>query len=331
MLPAGINASVLAEDYAALGIDTAISTGLHVAHRVNFAHSVTLLASELRKAHGHILNNHSPGNHIPLQEALAGKLAGYSVFTTVHHAMPYTNLKSRVLTRAASVFTKRVIAHSQSMRGVLLSAGVHPDRVQVIPIGIPEPTSYPNQSNARAQLGLPPTGFIVGTVARLNKEKGIDTLIEAIANINSQGQDITLVVAGDGFDRVELEAQGKRTLNDHARFLGRVENKEAVFAASDIFCLPSRSEGFGLVYLEAGLHNVPSIGADVGGVAEAIDDHETGLLVEPDNPQQLAEAIKKLRDDPSSRQRLGENAREKAIRDHSVGAMIDAYCKLLCN
>jgi glycosyltransferase involved in cell wall biosynthesis len=98
-----------------------------------------------------------------------------------------------------------------------------------------------------------------------------------------------------------------------------------LYAASDLFALPSYLEGFGLVYVEAAFHGVPSIGADMGGTREAILDGETGLLVPPGDRAALAGAIQRLRDDAVLRRRFGAAARARARARFAPARMADEY------
>ena len=107
------------------------------------------------------------------------------------------------------------------------------------------------------------------------------------------------------------------------RFFGNIpdDELETIYDHADIFAMTSIDyrhsvEGFGLVYLEASAHGLPIVAHDVGGVAEAVQDGKTGLLVPPDRPAQLSAAFERLIDDASLRQRLGSAGREWATRNN---------------
>ena len=95
-------------------------------------------------------------------------------------------------------------------------------------------------------------------------------------------------------------------------------------AAADVFALPSRREGFGLVYVEAALHGVPSVGCAVGGVTDVIAHGETGLLVPPEDADALAGTLRRLADDPRWRRRLGAAAGPEAA-EFTEPVMADRY------
>src|SRR5262249_36728326 len=139
---------------------------------------------------------------------------------------------------------------------------------------------------------------------------------------------LRVVIGGDGPQRSALEEQASRLLGDRARFLGRIPDTADLYASADLFVLPSLLEAFGLVYVEAAFHGVPSIGARTGGTAAAIAHGQTGLLVEPGDAQGLAQAIESLRSDLALCRRLGEAARVRALAEFTAERMADGYQQL---
>ena len=113
-------------------------------------------------------------------------------------------------------------------------------------------------------------------------------------------------------------------LQKHVRFLGFVPDATLIdwYNAADIFIMPSRLgtgtdrgvEGFGIVYLEANACNTPVIGGRSGGVPDAVEDGLSGLLVDPQSPQDIADAIAKLLADPAYGRRLGEQGRSRVLK-----------------
>ncbi len=144
----------------------------------------------------------------------------------------------------------------------------------------------------------PHDGFVVMTIARLEKVKGINYLIEAAARSELQRRSNLLIsVIGDGSERKNLESLAKKlNLKDRVKFLGEIPNEmiPEYLSAADCFVLPSLKEGFGIAVLEAQAAGVPVIGTRVGGILDLIEDGKTGLLVAPANPQAIAEAINKI-------------------------------------
>jgi len=168
-------------------------------------------------------------------------------------------------------------------------------------------------------------GPVLLSVARLVPRKGIDTVLRSLPAVLASHPTATYVVVGSGPDLTRLE-QLSHSLGvaTHVRFVGDVSDEllPACYAAADVFLLPTREiladdeiEGFGIVYLEAAAAGVPSIAANVGGVADAVMDGVTGLMVRPDSPASVARATLRLLDDAPLRTRLGVNARTNVERD----------------
>ncbi len=275
-----------------------------------------------------VVNIHYGQNYISLKDVIAARLAGAPrLIVTVHHPVPGSAMggRKRAMTRLAALLAHAVTVNSRAMRAILLEAGVPARKIHMLPPGVQVPMDLPDKGEVRARLGLPVDAFVVGCVSRLAPHKGVGDLITAAARVPDSGGHLRVVVAGDGPERAALETLGVACLGDRAVFLGRVPDIQDVYAAADVFALPSHMEGFGLVYVEAAFHGVPSIGAKVGGVPDVILDGETGLLVPPGDPDALAAAIARLRDDPTLRARMGEAARTRAYAEFTVECMADRY------
>ncbi len=160
----------------------------------------------------------------------------------------------------------------------------------------------------REQLGGSETRPLVLTPARLDAQKGHDTLLEAIAEV----PEALFVLAGEGPKRAELEARTAEIgLGDRVRFLGRREDVPALLAACDVFCLPSLYEGSSLAVLEAMAAGIPVVSSAIGGTEELIEDGRSGLLVAPGDPKALAAALRRLLGDADLRRELAAQARER--------------------
>lgn len=212
------------------------------------------------------------------------------------------------------------VAVSRFTRGLLLEAvgdRPHPP-VHVIYPGVEIPAGPPPE---RPDLAHRP--FTMVTVGRLrDRYKGHDVVLEALPRVLERLPDARWVVIGDGRQRAELEERAARLGVAHAvSFLGAVPDaeKDARLREADVFVMPARYpegevavEGFAIVYLEAAAWGVPAIAGDVGGPREAVVDGETGLLVDPESPERVAEAILALAQDPARTRRLGAQARRRA-------------------
>ena len=151
----------------------------------------------------------------------------------------------------------------------------------------------------------PHAGFVVMTVARLEKVKGIEFLIRAV-------KDFQLLIIGDGSERKNLENLVKKlNLKERVNFLGEIPNEKIpeYLAAADCFVLPSLKEGFGIAILEAQAAGVPVIATRVGGILDLVEDQKTGILVEPGNAEAITQAILKIRSSPDFARSLVQNAK----------------------
>ncbi len=272
------------------------------------------------------VNVHFGGNYISVWDVMAIRLAGVKrCVATVHHALPISGAQTRRMTALASRICDLVTVTTPAMTAILVDAGVSRSKIVEIPPGIRPSAATPTRSAARAALGLPADALIVGSLGRIVPDKGFADLITAMSLLEPCPRPVHLVVGGDGPSRQAMEAMAATMLGDHAHFLGRIPDAALLYAASDLFVLPSHVEGFGLVFVEAAFHGVPSIGARVGGVPYAIAHDETGLLVAPRAPAELAVAMHALLTDDARRARLGEAARIRALRQFTEGAMATAY------
>ena len=157
-------------------------------------------------------------------------------------------------------------------------------------------------------------------VGRLVRRKGADLLISAFASLRSEFPDLKLDLVGDGPEAGSLRGLADRLgLGDSVTFHGELHGSSLWnrYAAATLFAMPSRvspddTEGFGTVYLEAGVFGIPSVGTRVGGIPEAIADGVTGRLVDSEDVEQLKGAIRGLLVDRVERGRLGANAKRRA-------------------
>lgn len=164
-------------------------------------------------------------------------------------------------------------------------------------------------------------GFNIISLGRLVRRKGFDMTIRALRHMKNK--DVRYIIAGKGPYEKELHfLAGQLGMLDKVHFAGFVADKDLVdfYRSGDIFCMPSRMrpldvEGFGITYLEAAACGTPSIGGLGSGAEDAIVDGETGLLVDPDSPQEIAKALDKLYENRLLLQRKGENAAKRAHRD----------------
>jgi glycosyltransferase involved in cell wall biosynthesis len=165
-----------------------------------------------------------------------------------------------------------------------------------------------------------PFALIVGRMASDERYKGHDLLLEVWPRVLAQCPEARLVMAGDGDDRARLERKAAE-VGQAVRFTGRVREEElaALYRDCAFFVMPSREEGFGLVFLEAMRAGKACVGA-VGAPSELIEDGVTGLVVDPEDGEQVVKAAVKLFQDPVLAGSLGEAGRERWRREFTEAA-----------
>jgi len=177
------------------------------------------------------------------------------------------------------------------------------------------------------------TNMCIGTCGRLIHRKGHDLVLRAMPAILREFPAVTYRIAGDGPERPTLERLACQLgVADHVHFLGAVPQSQLAhyYESLTLFVMPGRDEsdsghveGFGIVYLEAAIHGVPSVAARTGGVPEAVLDGTTGLLIPPEDAEALADAILQLLREPARRARLGRAAQERAVHEFAWDLQVD--------
>jgi glycosyltransferase involved in cell wall biosynthesis len=172
---------------------------------------------------------------------------------------------------------------------------------------------------ARAALDLPPDALVLGTLGRLTEQKGQRVLLRALAELDKTVPNTVLFLAGAGPLREELEADAAGLgIADQVRFLGLRRDRETLYAAMDMFVLPSHWEGLSLALVEAMGAGKAVVATNVGGNPEVVNDGQTGLLAPPDDPQALTDALTQVALDHQLRGALGEAAAADARARFSI-------------
>jgi glycosyltransferase involved in cell wall biosynthesis len=167
------------------------------------------------------------------------------------------------------------------------------------------------------------TSIVIGAACRLVPLKGLVDLIRAVALLTSEFPDLRLEIAGTGPQRTELEAEANRLrLTAQVRFLGWQRDLRPIFQAWDLFAMPTLEEGFGMAALEAMAEGLPVVATTVGGLAEIIEDCQTGYLVPPSDVAALTERLRLLILDPERRRAMGAAGRERVREHFSVDRMV---------
>jgi len=260
--------------------------------------------------------------HVNLQSPWAGQ---YGILAGLTARRPVVAVEQIVFGSPAGlqrglrrVLCSRLVAHvavgEGTARRIEDLIGLPHGSVETIHNGVPDIALHPVDR-------LRP-GPIVGSVARLHEQKGLDVLIRALASL----PDVTVVLVGDGPERSKLERLATELgVRDRILIIGWVENPRDYLPSFDVVCAPSRFEGFPLAVIEAMLARRAVVGSSVESIPEAVEHGSTGLLVPPDEPEALAQAISTLLRNRHQREAMGDRARSRALERFTSSSMARSF------
>jgi glycosyltransferase involved in cell wall biosynthesis len=228
---------------------------------------------------------------------------------------PLSERQRRMKRLTAKGIDRHVGVGERTSRQVEELVGLPPGSVRTIHNGVPDQGVRPPLPRTSAEP-------VIGAMGRIERQKGFDILIRALAHIGEG----SLVLVGDGSERGALDKLARQVgVADRVVWAGWSENARGYLGSFDVFVLPSRFEGFPLALLEAMLARSAVVATDVGSVAEAVFDGETGLLVPPEDPPALARAIERLLADADLRRRLGDQGRTLVLDRFTAAHMTRAF------
>lgn len=225
----------------------------------------------------------------------------------------------------------RFHAVSRNLRQQMIAEGFPSHRVEIIHNGIevgPSPSAA-DRAAARRLLHLSDDILVIGTVARFDPVKDLETLIEAFGTIARERPEAHLVLVGDGQERSRLTRAVERAgVAERTHFAGARRDARRLLPAFDIFANTSLTEGISVTLLEAMAASLPVVATQVGGTPEVVIDGETGILVRPRDSHRLAAALGNLADDSTRRAELGDGGRDRVCRSFTVKEMIEEYLRV---
>ena len=231
--------------------------------------------------------------HLGWLAVLAARIAGAKLVIQAHGVEVWRPPRLR-RRRRAPARADLILCVSRDTREKLLAwCDIAPERVIVVPNTVSARFTPGDPGPARARLGLAGHQRLILSVGRLDhreRYKGQDLAIGLIGELRAGGHEVTLLIAGDGDDRPRLEALAEaQGLAAHVRFLGQVCDDALLdlYRAADLYFMPSKGEGFGIVFLEAMACGTPAIGLAHGGAADALRPQGGRALAEAD----LLEAV----------------------------------------
>jgi glycosyltransferase involved in cell wall biosynthesis len=285
----------------------------------------------LRGLQPDILHVHLVGFNGGRWMLLAASLARVPTVVCTIHIAPreQQSLRTRLDRSIQSRVVDGYIAVSKASREQLVRyLGLSPRKVVAVPNAVElrrfaEPAE-PARRAVRLDRGIPADAPVIGVLARLSPQKGLNYLVSAMPTILAAHPETHVLLVGDGPLREDLMAQARSLGVDHQiHFVGYRANTVDFLRAMDLFVLPSLYEGMPLSILEAMGAGLPVIATAVDGTPEAIVDGETGYLVPPADPAALASAVNRLLGDRQLAATMGKNGRARAEGQFSETALID--------
>ena len=245
--------------------------------------------------------------------------------------------KGRLLSRLVQRFNIRYIANSEAARQAAHRIeGIAPNRITVIRNPISEeriqagwefPLRRENVAN-----NLPDDAVLIGMVATVRPIKDHPTLFRAAKTVLQRYPNVFLVLIGETIPasyRQELEVLVEELgIGHRVIWFGPLDNPYRILPLFDVAVLSSHSESFSNAVLEYAVSGRAIVVSDVGGLREIIHQNETGLLVPPSHPDELAAALLRLLDDPQLRETLGTSVRECVLQEFSEAKILDLYLDL---
>ncbi len=257
---------------------------------------------------------------------LASWQLGLPAITTRRMDRPVKrNLRTRFVYGSVA---RRAVAISAAVQERLIAGGVPGAMIRVIRSAVDPGALVPQVGRLGTRLaeGLDDATPCLLTVAALIHRKGVDVLLAALGRLASEGLFPVLWIAGEGPQRASLERDVRyHQLEGQVRFLGHRTDVPDLLAACDCFVLPSRQEGLGVAALEAMALGRPAIVTRVGGLAETVVDGQTGLVVPPEDPVALKDALVRLLRDAELRERLGAGGLRRIDEGFRADQLVNAY------
>jgi phosphatidylinositol alpha-1,6-mannosyltransferase len=229
-----------------------------------------------------------------------------------------------VMMRLVYRYADHMIACSAHSARLLASLGLPSGRISVVYPGVDCARFTPEVDGRQVRAKFAePDDFVILSLGRLQTRKGHDMMLQAVAELGHRGRSVRYIVGGTGEDLDRLvRLAADLGVSARVAFVGLVgeDDLPAFYAACDLFALPNRVEktdfeGFGIVFLEAAASGRPALAGNTGGAPEAVVDGETGFVVDPTSPGEIADTVCMLMDSPETRSRLGTQGRRRAVAE----------------
>jgi glycosyltransferase involved in cell wall biosynthesis len=233
--------------------------------------------------------------------------------------------KNRIA-RARYQAATRIVANSKWVAEQAAASGAPAEKLRVVHEGVEIPSKFTLQQKymARSRWGVSGDTPLLGCVGVLLPDKGQEWLIRALLVVRTDFPDCKLLLAGDGPCRPQLKALALELgISDAVIFAGFVKDVENVYAALDVFLLPSLFEALNNSLLAAMAYEIPSIAFRLGALAEIIDNEKSGLLVSGPDVPEIAAAVSRILKDRTFAGNLGQAGRNRVEQDFSAERMVE--------
>lgn len=265
--------------------------------------------------------------------SVAAHFAKVPVVATLHSTHVTGHWRSRLLKRVEDFFLRRFATRILAVGNTV--AVEHNGRyggrqVDVIPNGIPKPAEIHPQARERLrrEIAGDGSGSIIITVGRFARAKGYQDMIEAFNLLRKKDSNPVLLMVGTGNTVQTIQAQiDSLDLNQSVILAGERHDIPQLLASSDVYASSSHREGLPLAVLEAMMAGLPVVATSVGDIPDVVTE-ETGVIVPPHQPEQLAAALETLLEDSEKRQAMGKAAQRRAMNEYSVDAWMKRHVAL---
>lgn len=281
-----------------------------------------------------------------LLSLLAAKITGVKVRIYMCHGLRYQGSKGVLrwvlmnMERISCACAHEVICVSNGVKDGLISDGICPaSKAMVVHHGSAggidlkkfDPTDKEeDRLRIRKDLNINKDDFVFIFIGRVVRDKGVNELLSAFDQLDTDDRHIHLIIVGDSDDGLDPITEMSHEIvdnNERVHLVGKQMDVRPYLNASDVLVLPSYREGFGMVLIEAGAMNLPCITTDVTGCNEIIIDGENGLLVPPKDENALSGAMKHFLNNPTDVERMALNARKLITERYEQQVVWNALLK----
>ncbi len=292
-----------------------------------------LLALSLASLKIDVLHVH----HVPLLMAIkhAAKLAGIKGIVLTEHAKYSISRSLKMQSecrKAADYLHGSFVSISDDLKAYFVNElGIDANKIIVIQNGVDSAKYCPGQRTEELLSLIPPShrGPVIATVGRLAEAKDHENFLQALSLLKKDHHCPLLIIVGDGEMRGQIEKSVKeKELLNEVVLVGSRSDVERILPGVDAFVISSKREGLPMALLEAMSAGLPVVSTSVGGIPEVIQNGMNGLMVPPENPEKLADALKKILIDREMAKKLGNEARNTVVRNYSMKIIAQTYSRV---